>query len=647
MCGIAGYVDFHRAASATPLQAMISALARRGPDASGSLVEGACGLAHTRLSIIDPTGSPQPMAEPEAGLSLVYNGETYNYMALRRELQSLGESFRTQGDTEVFLKWLARSWTHALPKFDAMFAVAAWDARKERLLLARDPLGEKPLFFATPRPGLLAFGSEIKAVLTHPAVDRSLNQDALRQALRFRAVYGSETLHTGVRQLEPGCWLEFSRKGLVIGRFHDLIEEAARARQGRAGFGASELVAKGKLLFLESVEERLVADVPVGAFLSGGLDSSLITAAIRKVRGPDAELRTFSVGFTGDPHSELPFAKQVADHLGTHHQTVEVDAECYIRRMAELSGCRDAPVSQPADIAMAELSRVAKEHVKVALSGEGADEAFAGYPKYAFARAPEIVRHAIRAIGPARLSAVAGRLGVDRRRTLVAACALAERREVDQHVQWFSYFDRSRLQSLLPGLSWSESEWDRTMASVSEALSRLEDVSELARMQTGDCLTWLPGNMLERGDRMSMAEGLEVRVPFLDPALCAFGLALPDELKVKGLTGKLIVRQWAAELIPPAILKRPKWGFRAPLDRWFRGPMRTFLTDYLLSGEGLTAEYGDRRRVERLLQAHLSEEVDASDALWTLLSAEVWFQDVFLPRMNRPAAPAVDIAAVV
>jgi asparagine synthase (glutamine-hydrolysing) len=645
MCGIGGCVDFNRPVSRATLQAMTAALGRRGPDANGTLIEGACGLAHTRLSIIDPTGSPQPMAAPETGISLVYNGEMYNYVALRNELAASGEAFRTQGDTEVLLKFLARSWSGALPRFDAMFAFAAWDSRRQRLLLARDALGEKPLFYATPEPGVIVFGSEIKAVLAHPAVDRSLNADALRQAIRFRAVYGPETLHAGVRQLEPGTWLEFSRAGVSVGRFYDVVDEARQARAAIAGISDRDLIERGKALFLESVEERLVADVPVGAFLSGGLDSSLIVAAIRKVRPPGAELRTYSVGFVGDPHSELPFAQTVADHLGTTHRAVAVGAQAYMDRMAELSACRDGPVSQPADIAIAELSQVAKQDVKVALSGEGADEVFAGYPKYAFARAPWIARRAIGLVGPENVAALAGALGVDRRRALVAARALGAPREVDRHSQWFSYLDRSRLAELLPGLGWTETAWERTLVSLTDALSRMDDTSELRRMQIGDCLTWLPGNMLERGDRMTMAEGLEVRVPFLDKALTPFGLALPDRVKVRGGVGKWIVRQWAADLIPPQILKRPKWGFRTPLNEWFRGEMRGFVTDYLTSGKGLIADYGDARGVRALLERHLSGEADASDALWTLLSAEVWYQDVFLARTQDRQGPQAPVAA--
>ena len=629
MCGIAGYVDFEQGPSQATLEAMVTSLERRGPDAQAVLVDGPCGLVHTRLSIIDIAGSPQPMRLPGGELSIVYNGEMYNYQAMRRELQALGASFETKGDTEVVLRWIAQSWTAALPKFDAMFAFGIWDARRQRLLLARDALGEKPLFYATPSPGVLVFGSEIKAVLAHPGVDRSLNEDALRQALRFRAVYGAESLHRGVRQLAPGAYLEFDRDGVRIGRFHDLIEDVQHAGDVYSGLSTDELVAKGRELFMASVKERLVGDVPVGAFLSGGLDSSLIVAAMRRLRPAGAPIETFSVGFDGDPHSELPHAQLVADAVGSTHTPITVGPEVYAARFAELSACRDGPVSQPADIAIAEMSKVARQSVKVALSGEGADEVFGGYPKYGFAAAPWAFRRALAIAGPENAAALAGRLGMDRRRALVAARALSASREVDRHAQWFSYLDQPALKSLLPGLGWDAAEWERTLDSQSAVLARLGGIGGLRRMQITDCLTWLPGNMLERGDRMTMAQGLEVRPPFLDKELAAFGLALPDRLKVRGKVGKWIVRQWADDLLPSGIAGRAKWGFRTPLEQWFRGPLRDFLHSYLFRANGLCATYGEPAKIRELFGRHQAGQADLGETLWTLLAAEVWYQDVY------------------
>ncbi len=640
MCGIGGCLDFNRPTPSGVLAAMARALGRRGPDSQGVFTDGPCGLAHARLSIIDVEGSPQPMTAAESGMTIVYNGEVYNYRELRNQLRALGEPLHTRGDTEALLRWLGREWIDALPRFNAMFAFAVWDKRRERLLLARDAIGEKPLFYATPEPGVLVFGSEVKAVLEHPAVTRTLDEDALRQALRFRAVYGEATLHRGVRQLEPGTWLEFSRAGLTQGRFFDLVEATRSAEVDLRGLSERELTARGRDLFLQSVEQRLVADVPVGAFLSGGLDSSLIVAAMRKAQPPSAEIRTFSVGFADDPHSELPFAGQVAELVGAVHTPIEVGPQAYVDRLAELSVCRDGPVSQPADVAIAEMSRVARAHVKVALSGEGADEVFGGYPKYGFAAAPALLQKVIGLVGAENTARIAGLLGVDRRRTLVAARALSQPREVDRNVQWFSYFDRGQLRDLLPGLGWTQADWEATAACHAAVLERLRGGSALQRMQMADCLTWLPGNMLERGDRMTMAEGLEVRPPFLNKSLCAFGLALPDRMKVSGRVGKRIVREWAAELLPKEILERRKWGFRTPLKGWFAGPLRGFLMDHVTNSAGVGATYGDVNAIRRLADRHVRGEIDASETLWSLLAVEVWYQNVYLPRTQNSSLRA-------
>jgi asparagine synthase (glutamine-hydrolysing) len=636
MCGIAGYVDFSRKAS--PEQAVLRSMARtlhhRGPDAQGILIDGQCGLAHARLSIIDLSGSPQPMKVPGANISLVFNGEIYNYLNLRRELEHTGVRFTTQGDTEVLLQWISREWAAALRRFDAMFGFAAWDPLAERLLLARDAIGEKPLFYATPTPGVIVFGSEIKALLEHPAVGRELDRESLQQVLRFRAVYGNRSLYSGINQLEPGTYLEFDRGGVRIGRFFDLVGEARRTQMELADLSDDALVSAGERLLLESIRERLVADVPVGAFLSGGLDSSMIVAAIRQIRNHEEEVRTFSVGFRNDAHCELPFARAVSLALGTIHTEVAVDEGEYLSRFCELTGRRDAPVSEPSDIAIAQMSRVAKQFVKVVLSGEGADEVFAGYPKYRYADASHILRLAMRGFGSQRVARMASLLGMDARRALIAARALAVRDEAGRFVQWFSAMDQSELGSLFPGLTWSDEAWAATAGSQGLALKSAAAMDPLSRMQVVDCLNWLPCNLLERGDRMTMAEGLELRPPFLDKALVGFGLALPPHMKIKRGTGKWIVRQWARRLLPSAIVDRKKWGFHVPLAQWFRGRMRPMLFDYVGRANGLCGQYGDRKAARALLDAHDSGKIDAHRSLWTLLAAEVWYQDVYLPRRS-------------
>jgi asparagine synthase (glutamine-hydrolysing) len=649
MCGIGGYVDFRGGRNrADVLETMVARLKHRGPDDDGVLIEGPCGLAHTRLSIVDRAGGAQPMRFADADLALTYNGEIYNHPDLMPDLKARGAPFHTRSDTEVLLRGLALDGPGFLGKLDGMFAFAAWDRRRERLLLARDPFGEKPLFYATPAPGLLVFGSEIKAVLTHPDVDGGLDEAGLREVLRFRARYGEGTLRRGVRQLRPGTLLEFSLQGASAATFFDLRERVARAEADQRRVATGERVEAALALFTASVRRRLIADVPIGAYLSGGLDSSLVTAAMRAARGPGEEIHTFSVGFEGDARSEVAFARRVSGILKTRHHELSVGPEAFTRRWSGLSTFRDSPLSEPAEVAFAAMSEAAKPVVSVALSGEGADEMFAGYPKYRFAGAPWPLRLGLRAIGPDRASAIAGRLGVDSTRTLIAARALAQPEVVDRLTQWFSDGDRADLAGLLPGLEWSDSAWSETIAAAADALDRTPQQSELRRMQAMDCLTWLAGNLLPYGDRMSMAHGLEVRLPFLDTALASFALALPDRLKVRRGAGKWLMRQWRLGDLPSEILSRPKWGFRVPLAQWFRGPLRGMLLDHLTEPTGLCARYGDTRAINRMIEAHMSGAADLSARLWKLVSTEVWYQSALSgdglepERVSR--APAADAA---
>jgi asparagine synthase (glutamine-hydrolysing) len=611
---------------------MAAALEHRGPDDSGVFTDGPCGLAHARLSIIDVTHSTQPMRSRCGGFALSYNGELYNYPELRSQLASAGVSFQTSGDTEVLLQCLQRDWIDALPRLDGMFGFAVWDSRERRLLLVRDPIGEKPVFYASPAPGLLIFGSEIKALLEHPEIETELNVETLRQVLRFRASYGPQTLYQRVHQLEPGHYLEFTATGLRVGCYYDVVEKTLAAMDHAATLSEQDLIRHGEELLNRSVRRRLLADVPVGAFLSGGLDSSLVVSLVRSLREPNEEVRTFSVGFSDDKHSELPYAGMVAAQLGTNHTEVHVEAAEYRSLLPQMTTFRDAPISEPADIAIAKMSRIAKQTVKVVLSGEGADEVFGGYPKYRFASAPRALRMAVRCFGDQRTAWVAGLCGLNRRRALVAARALSLPEELDRLTQWFSYLSRSDLVGLLPGLGWEQQDWDRTVQSQRDALHRASGDSSVRRMQMVDCLTWLPGNLLERGDRMTMAAGLELRLPFLDIELVPFGLALPDRLKVSRRALKWIVRRWARRHIPETILRRKKWGFRVPLESWFRGPLRSMLHQYLTSPGGICGTYGDRRRISSLLTAHDRGDLDANLTLWSLLTTEVWYQHVYLAR---------------
>lgn len=638
MCGIAGYLDFRAAPRTSVLEAMAATLRLRGPDAVGTAIDAHCGLAHTRLIVLDPEGGLQPMCADGSPVTLTYNGELYNFTHLRDELARDGITCRTRGDTEVVLRWVAQHWNAGLHRFEGMFGLAAWDRDQKRLLLARDPFGIKPLFYAAPRPGLFIFASEIKAILAHPEVSARIDADALRQALRFRAVYAGDTLYDGIRQLPPGAWLTVDPSGAITtGHYFNIALRTLRVRDQLRSLTDDQLIQRGEETIAAAVRSHIVADVPVGAFLSGGLDSSLITALMREARDPDAELHTFSVGFEDDPSSELPHAAEVAAALRTKHHEVRVGPRDYIDHLARLTACRDAPLSEPADVAVALMSEAARRHVTVVLSGEGADEAFGGYPKYRFARAPRALRSAMRALGPDRIARLARLGGVNPRRARVAARALASRTDLESMTQWFSYLDRARLAALLPGLDWTDAHWDRTLAPQRDAVTLASWDGPLARMQGVDCLTWLPGNLLERGDRMTMSASLEMRVPFLDASVAVFGLALPDHCKLRGGEGKWLLRRIAERRLPASIINRRKWGFRVPLAQWFRGPLRDFLESHLNSSDALIAAHGNRAAVRALLDDHFAQRTDASWELWTLLATDLWWRHA---HRSHPVTPA-------
>ncbi len=567
------------------------------------------------------------MTFPDTDLVITYNGELYNFVELRDQLIAESDSrFQTKSDTEVVLRGIANEGRSFLKKMDGMFALGAWSVSRQSLLLARDLVGEKPLYYAIPQPGTLVFGSEIKAVLAHPKVVGSLDDSSLREVLRFRANYGPQSLVRGIRQIKPGTYLEFSAAGMSEGIFASIT---ADMRLGEKSIGSNDtaaLIQHGQDLFMESVRRRMVADVPVGAYLSGGLDSSLVVAAMRDLSGKAADIHTFSVGFEDDPHSELAAASDVSKHLRTHHHEIRVSADDFARRWPDLSAIRDSPLSEPAEVAFAEMSEVAKSWVTVALSGEGADEIFAGYPKYSYANVPTVARLALRVLGDEGVDRISKLLGTDATRAKIAARALAHPQEADRLAQWFSDSRRDTLEGLLPGLASSDDPWAQTMSAFEKALALANGETSLRRMQIVDCLTWLPGNILVYGDRMSMAHGLEMRLPFLDKSLVAFALALPDHLKIRNREQKWVMRRWRIGNLRPEVMNRRKWGFRVPLAQWFRGPLRHFMLDHLLDASSLCRRYGDSGKIGTLLERHISGKTDASATLWKLLSTEVWYR---------------------
>jgi asparagine synthase (glutamine-hydrolysing) len=615
MCGIAGWVAY--AAHAPPGEAlapMLAALAHRGPDGEGARQfatdDGAyrIALGHRRLAIIDPHGSPQPMCAD--GLALVFNGEIYNFRALRAELERLGHRFARDSDTEVLLRACQQWGTDVVDHLRGMFALALWDARRERLLLARDRFGEKPLFLLR-RGTDLYFASEIKALLRLPGVSAAVNLAAVWDYLSYRYVPGPATLFAGIRKLAPASCALWERGRLVEWRYWTPPDRWPNAVEAPPPDAAARFLAH----LDEAVRLQMVSDVPYGAFLSGGIDSSTIVALMSR---HGAQVKTFAVGFPEDRYSELPYAQQVARHCGTDHHELLVSHADLIERLPALVAYRDAPVSEPSDIPIHMLACEAARSVKMVLTGEGGDEILGGYPKHvaerfvpAFQRLPAVVRR--RLIAPL-VHALPYRFR--RAKTAIANLNLEDRSE--RYVRWFGALDgaqRARLAVLRV---------NGTAVRDAHPFAADAAASPLRQILYFDQTSWLPDNLLERADRMTMAASLEARVPFLDHELAQFVAALPDCCRVRGLRGKRILREAARSLLPAPILTRPKVGFRVPVNDWFRGPLRDFLLDHLRGPAARTRMYYDVLELDRVIDEHLGGRHNHEKLLWSLLNLELW-----------------------
>jgi asparagine synthase (glutamine-hydrolysing) len=617
MCGIAGWIAKPQGMlSADTLASMLQAIAHRGPDGEGtcSFVCASTGhhvfLGHRRLAIIDPEGAHQPMCDADAGLALTFNGEIYNFRELREELSQLGYGFSRDSDTEVLLRAYQHWGSEVVHHLRGMFAFAIWDARHERLFLARDRFGEKPLFLYENGNGLY-FASEIKALLRVPGIKASVNLEAVWDYLAYRYVPGPKTLFSGIRKLMPGTAATWERGTLKEKRYWTAPDRNARNSQPPQPDAVAEFLSH----LDEAVRLQMVSDVPFGAFLSGGLDSSTIVALMSR---HNSKVRTFSVGFREDKYSELDYAAEVAAHLGTAHTEIVVTHRDVVDRLPQLVAFRDAPVSEPSDIPIYLLAREAARSVKMVLTGEGSDELLGGYPKHmaeryaqAYQRLPGVVRHGL--IEPLTHALP---YGFRRIKTAVTNLNIEDRRE--RYVRWFGALNRGERDRL------SVLRLNGTPVADSPPFDADPRGSALRRILYFDQTSWLPDNLLERADRMTMAASIETRVPFLDHKLASFVSSLPDNYRVRRLRSKWVLREAGKKLIPERILTRPKVGFRVPVNEWFRGEMRDYLVDHLQSGASITRAYYDSRALDQVLAEHLNGRQNHEKLLWSLLNLEIW-----------------------
>ncbi|HUQ74966.1 MAG TPA: asparagine synthase (glutamine-hydrolyzing) [Burkholderiales bacterium] len=619
MCAIAGWAaPTNRAPEDRAVHAMLDAMHHRGPDGAGHAAFTAASgayrvmLGHRRLAIIDPNGSRQPMRDDAAGLTLSFNGEIYNFRELRAELEAKGFTFERDSDTEVLLRAYQHWGAAAVERLRGQFAFAVWDARNDRLFLARDRFGEKPLYLCEAH-GALYFASEAKALLALPGVPRDIDLASVWDYLAYRYVPGPHTLLNGIRKLAPGTTATWQRGHLRETRYWTPPDKHPLG--GHADLGSATVPAFLKVLE-EAVATQMVSDVPFGAFLSGGLDSSVIVALMTR---HCAKVKTFAVGFAGDRNCELPHAAFVAQRFGTEHHEITVSHREFTDYLPQLVAVRDAPVSEPSDVAIYLLAREARRSVKMVLTGEGSDEILGGYRKHVaeglawmYRGLPGLVRRTL-------LAPLAYSLPARYRELKIAAASLSCDDWRERYVRWFGAMD-FRQRAALSRLRVHE----REMRDDRPPFDADPDTSALRRLLYFDQTSWLPDNLLERGDRMTMAASIEARVPFLDHKLAEFVSTLPDHWRVDELRRKRVLREAAAAVLPREILMRRKVGFRVPMDQWFAGGLRDYLLEHLRSRDSLTRVYYDTRALDRILDEHLGGAQAHDKLLWTLLTLEIW-----------------------
>jgi asparagine synthase (glutamine-hydrolysing) len=615
MCGIAGFFLPGKLAAAATVRAMCDQIRHRGPDDEGYHLDGGCAIGMRRLSIIDLGGGHQPMSNEDETVWVVFNGEIYNYQELRQDLIASGHSFRTNSDTETLVHLYEQEGEEGLAKLRGMFAYAIWDARRRRVLLVRDRFGKKPLYYAVLPEGIY-FGSELKC-LRVAGVPLEIDEEALRLYFQFSYIPDPASPFKAIRKLPPGSWLSYDANGEVRqGRYWRL---PAPCQEAPAGVSEEEMRRRLRDTFDESVRIRMIADVPLGAFLSGGIDSSCVVASMA-LQSP-APVKTFSIGFEESAFNELEYARLVAHRYGTDHHEIVVRPDS-VALVSQLVRHFDEPFGDSSAIPTYIVSEFAARHVKVALSGDGGDELFGGYARFADAgrmqaldRVPAGVRRAI--------GWVAGRLpysvyGKNYLRMISRPDALERYFERN----FAPYFMRAQL--LEP--AWMGPSHARLSDVFADCLPE-EGTDIVSQVMYWEAAANLTGDMLVKVDRMSMANSLEVRCPLLDQRLAELAAQIPNGWKIRNGRGKHILIQALADRLPPELLDRPKQGFGVPLAEWFRSSLRELLRDNLTSRQFLGRGMVSPSFVYKLIEEHESRRRDNSSWLWSLLMLEMWLRE--------------------
>ena len=622
MCGIAGFIDQWDAIKtrvgderAQILDRMCRVITHRGPDDQGVLLEPGVALGMRRLSIIDLNGGKQPISNEDGSVTIVFNGEIYNYRELQTDLQGRGHEFKTNSDTETVVHAYEEFGTSCVDHLRGMFAFAIWDERKQKLFLARDRVGKKPLYYSITRGGTLVFGSELKTLLEHPDVERNTNPRALDAYFSLGYVPDPLSIFKNVEKLSPGHHLTFAGGRLSVERYWDFDYHT-----NGNGHRAADYLDELRSLLEESVKLRLVSDVPLGAFLSGGVDSSTVVALM--ARQLDQPVKTFSIGFNEDSFNELKFARLTAEKYQTdHHEFLVTPDICEV--VDQLAWHFDEPFADSSAIPTYVVSKLAREHVTVVLTGDGGDELFAGYTRYLteqrrgkFDLLPRFVREGL--MNPLSQQLPHGAWG----RNYLHNVSLDPITRYLDNVSVFSGLNKGALYTA--DFSDQLRNGSHLRAYFQELSGNVKTNAELDSLLYIDSKTYLPGDILTKVDRMSMAVSLEARVPLLDHKLIEFVTRIPAGLKMMGTETKHLFKQAIADLVPREILNRPKMGFGVPIQQWINQQLRERIRDTLSDPRTTQRGYVTRDYVTLMLDEHERGRRDHSMALWALLMLELW-----------------------
>lgn len=638
MCGIVGYLNLnkhHIEEKDNHLGRMCKSIYHRGPDEEGYTVLGPCAIGMTRLSIIDVAGGQQPIANEDESIWIVFNGEIYNFQELQKLVLERGHKLKTKSDTEAIVHLYEEFGIDCLKYLEGMFAFAIWDKNKERLFIARDRMGEKPLHWGVFNNKLI-FGSELKTILAHPDARKELDDEAMQKYLTLEYVPAPHSMFKGIHKLPPAHFMLVQNGEIHTERYWLPSTETVDIGEEEAGKKLVELLSK-------SIELRLISEVPLGVFLSGGIDSSAIAALAAK--NSDSAIKTFSIGFEDKSFDESSHALAVAKHIGSQHEVVTFSPSLGFETLDELWGILDEPIADASIVPTYFLSKMTKRRVTVALAGEGGDELFGGYPTYQahkmapmWSILPQAVRHGVLEPALSKLPVNMNNLSFDYK--VKRFIGSAAEPPVRRHLRWMGSIPMSRQEALVKEVhrALSSAVMEEALFADLPLVNKnglsgrnskdiLEVVNNIMRL---DMTTYLPDDLLVKSDRASMAASLEVRLPFLAYPLVEFALSLPPSLKVRGMTTKYLLKKAVAPYLPPYILKRPKKGFGIPVAKWLRQEFRP-LVDELFSREFVENQgIFHFQYINNMLEEHMSMRVDRRKELWTLLMFQWWWRKFFL-----------------